>query len=48
MYSTGNNDALVVSGDDAAEIVGIVVTETNVGQPDNVTVRETGGFVVVR
>ncbi|MEO1734011.1 MAG: hypothetical protein AAFR45_10345 [Pseudomonadota bacterium] len=46
-FETGNYYA-VVSGDNADEIVGIVVLTTSVGQPDGVTVRDTGGFIVYR
>lgn len=45
-FETGNYYA-IVSGDDAEEIVGIIVTETSVGQSSG-NVRETGGFVVLR
>lgn len=38
----------VVAGENAEEIVGVVVTESTAGQPSGVTVRETGGFVVYR
>jgi len=30
------------------QIVGVVVTTSTVGQPDGVTVRDTGGFIVAR
>lgn len=46
-FETGNFYA-IVSGDDASEIVGIVVAESADPRFDDVTVRETGGFVVYR
>lgn len=46
-FEEGNYYA-IVAGDNAEEIVGIVVTETGIGQPDGVTVRETGGFIALR
>lgn len=46
-FEAGNYYA-VVSGDSAEEIVGVVVTESQVGVPAGVTVRETGGFIVYR
>ncbi|MEX0283386.1 MAG: hypothetical protein AB3N23_02135 [Paracoccaceae bacterium] len=38
----------IIAGDNAGEIVGIVTSTTQVGQPDGVTVRDTGGFIVYR
>lgn len=46
-FEEGNYYA-VVSGDNADEIVGVIVTTTSVGQPTGVTVRDTGGFIVYR
>lgn len=37
----------VIAGD-AEEIVGVIVTESTAGQPAGITVRDTGGFIVVR
>lgn len=45
-FESGNYYA-IISGDNAEEIVGIIVTETSVGQGDG-SVRETGGFIVLR
>ncbi len=50
LFEEGNYYALI-SGDATAgteEIVGVIVTTTEVGQPSGVTVRDTGGFVVYR
>lgn len=38
----------LVSGSNADEIVGVVVTTSTLGAPDGATARETGGFVVYR
>lgn len=46
-FETGNYYA-VVSGDDAEELVGIVVLESTVGNGDGVTVRDTSGFILER
>ena len=48
-FESGNYYALV-SGDAGGpdEIVGVIVTTTDVGQPTGVTVRDTGGFIVYR
>jgi len=50
IFETGNYYA-VISGDGTAgtdEIVGVIVTTSDVGQVDGVTVRDTGGFIVYR
>lgn len=46
-FESGNYYA-IVSGSNAQEIVGVVVTTSTAGQPTGVTARETGGFVVYR
>ena len=46
-YETGKYYA-IVSGSGADEVVGVVVTTTQVGVPSGVTARETGGFIVYR
>ncbi|GAA6174771.1 hypothetical protein [Sulfitobacter pacificus] len=45
-YESGKYYA-IVSGDDTNEIVGVLVTE-NTAELDNVTVRDTSGFIVYR
>lgn len=46
-YETGNYYA-VVSGENADEIVGVIVVEAEEPRIDGVTVRETGGFILYR
>lgn len=46
-YESGTFYALM-HGDNAEEMVGIVVVESDDPRFDNVTVRETGGFIVAR
>ena len=48
-FESGNYYALV-SGDAGGpdEIVGVIVTTTEIGQPSRITVRDTGGFIVYR
>lgn len=46
-YETGNYYA-IVSGDNAEEIVGVIVTTTDVGGPAGATTRDTSGFIVYR
>lgn len=38
----------IVSGDDADEVVGVIVVTSDDPRVDGVTVRETGGFIVTR
>jgi hypothetical protein len=45
-YESGKYYA-IVSGDDANEIVGVIVAE-NTSELDNVTVRDTSGFIIYR
>ncbi|WP_225027055.1 hypothetical protein [Xinfangfangia pollutisoli] len=46
-YETGNYYA-IIAGENAEEIVGIIVVESADPYFDNVTVRETGGFIAYR
>ena len=46
-YESGNYYA-VLAGDDAEEVVGIVVVEGEDPRDTNVTFRETGGFIAQR
>ncbi|MGJ8555555.1 MAG: hypothetical protein ACSHW6_00850 [Sulfitobacter geojensis] len=45
-YETGKYYA-IVSGDDANEIVGVIVAE-NTAELDDITVRDTSGFIIYR
>lgn len=47
IYENGTYYA-IVAGDDASEIVGIVVVESDDPRFDDVTAQETGGFIVYR
>ncbi|WP_068111794.1 hypothetical protein [Tropicimonas marinistellae] len=46
-FESGNYYA-VISGDDAEEIVGVIVVESEDPRYESVTVRETGGFILSR
>ncbi|MBK6468948.1 MAG: hypothetical protein IPF96_20565, partial [Rhodobacter sp.] len=46
-YESGNYYA-IVSGTNAEEVVGIIVVESAYPGIDNLTVRETGGFILYR
>ncbi|MBN2629064.1 MAG: hypothetical protein JXR75_00825 [Rhodobacteraceae bacterium] len=46
-YEAGNYYA-IVSGDNADEVVGVIVVTSEDPRTDNVTARETGGFILYR
>lgn len=46
-FEAGNYYA-IVAGDDAEEVVGVIVVESDDPRSDGVTVRETGGFILYR
>ena len=46
-YEAGNYYA-IVAGDDAEEVVGIIVVESDDPRSEGVTARETGGFILYR
>ncbi len=47
VYEDGKYYA-IVSGENADEVVGVIVVESEDARVDGVTVRETGGFILYR